>query len=352
MGRHVYEIFENLTSAKNPTDEKLEDALRAYSFDPVMKGLLNLNFNPNFEGFDLNPGVPLYYINKAIPTGQGGATNIYCEFRRFYIFFNSFKDINREGKNTRFIQLLEGLHWKEAEIMVAIKDRKLQELFPDINETLIRTVFPDILPPIAEGDGILAALYGCRNADMNNLRFKVFSKEEIARLAKVRKVIFKFPEEAIAKGFAHLLPDYVAPPKYYDPELYIEFKVKKLVFGNPMNTTYHRLYSELGTESSIAEFGELSKHGAELTFTDVVKAAEYDLFKYDFRSKIVTTPKKKQKPGRKAAPKPPKPPSTPKVKGKRGRKPGVPNKPKVIVETVAEVVINDEWRKNRKESCI
>jgi hypothetical protein len=42
-----------------------------------------------------------------------------------------------------FIQMLEGLHPKEAEIMVLVKDKKLQEKYK-ITKDIVAEAYPDI----------------------------------------------------------------------------------------------------------------------------------------------------------------------------------------------------------------
>ena len=290
MSRNVFEMFEILTSARNPTDASIEASLRQLQDDVVIRGLLNMNFNPRFVGFDLASGAPFYDTNKLQPYGFA-ETQLSTQFRRLYIFFNGYIDINRDGKERRFIQLLEGLHWREAELLIAVKDRKLQELFPDIDQCLIRKVFPDILPALTEEDSILAAGIGGRNSDENNPNYKLYSKAEVEHLSKYRRIVFKDVDHAVAMGLEHLLPGYVAPLPYYDPELYLNFTVEKLVFGKSTNAEYHREYSKV----SLEELGTLGSCGAKLLFEDLVKATEMGYAAYDFRNKVVPTTKPAKK---------------------------------------------------------
>ena len=292
-------MMEILTGARNPTDATIEASLRQLQDDVVIKGLLNMNFNPRFVGFDLASGAPFYDTNKLQPYGFS-ETQLSTQFRRLYIFFNGYIDINRDGKERRFIQLLEGLHWREAELLIAVKDRKLQELFPDIDTALIRKVFPDILPPLTEEDGILAAGIGGRNSDENNPNYKTYTKAEVEHLSKHRRIVFKDPAHALAMGLEHLLPGYVAPLAYYDPEVYLEFTVEKIVFGKEQSTVYHEVIATLDAD----KIEELSMRGAKLTFTDLTKATELGVAKSDFRNKEpVKKPAKKKAQAKKRVPK-------------------------------------------------
>ena len=50
-------------------------------------------------------------------------------------------------RESLFIELLESLHYTEAELICLIKDGKLTEKYPSITEKLVRETFPNLLPP-------------------------------------------------------------------------------------------------------------------------------------------------------------------------------------------------------------
>lgn len=72
------------------------------------------------------------------------ATSIRKEWVNFYNYLlggnSSLTGLRRE---TMFIQMLEGLHPKEAEIMVLVKDKNLQQKYK-ITKDIISTAYPDI----------------------------------------------------------------------------------------------------------------------------------------------------------------------------------------------------------------
>ena len=47
-----------------------------------------------------------------------------------------------------FIQLLEGIHYTEAELVLAVKDRKLTHKWPSVSADLVRAAFPTLLPEV------------------------------------------------------------------------------------------------------------------------------------------------------------------------------------------------------------
>ena len=72
------------------------------------------------------------------------ATSIRKEWQNFYNYLRggnpSLTSLRRE---TMFIQMLEGLHPREAEIMVLVKDKRLQEKYK-ITKAIISEAYPDI----------------------------------------------------------------------------------------------------------------------------------------------------------------------------------------------------------------
>ena len=50
-----------------------------------------------------------------------------------------------------FIQLLEGLHPKEAEIICLIKDKELEEVYPKVTLDIVKQAFPDIVWGVHRG---------------------------------------------------------------------------------------------------------------------------------------------------------------------------------------------------------
>lgn len=84
-------------------------------------------------------------MNEMIDNGQGNnRTTIRREYTNFYNFIkggnNSLSNVRRE---TMFINLLYGLHPKEAEIICLVKDKKLQTKY-NISFDVVKEAFPEI----------------------------------------------------------------------------------------------------------------------------------------------------------------------------------------------------------------
>ena len=71
-------------------------------------------------------------------------TSIRNEYRKFYNFLKSGNDsLSSVRRETMFIQILEGLHPKEAEILVLVKDKKLQDKYK-ITLANVQEAYPEI----------------------------------------------------------------------------------------------------------------------------------------------------------------------------------------------------------------
>ena len=73
-----------------------------------------------------------------------GHTTIRREYKKFYNFVkggnNSLTSLSRE---TMFIQMLEGLHPFEAQILCLVKDKKLQTKYK-VTKEIVSEAYPDI----------------------------------------------------------------------------------------------------------------------------------------------------------------------------------------------------------------
>lgn len=115
---------------------------------PGVRGILRLNFDTNVK-FDLPEGEPPYKKDKDRPIGYQPA-NLITEVKRFYIWVDPKQNISRLRKEQLFVEMCEGLHYTEAEVLCLAKDRKLKERYKSLNEDLVREAFPGLIPPKPE----------------------------------------------------------------------------------------------------------------------------------------------------------------------------------------------------------
>ena len=141
MKTTIPQIFEDVEKASSK--ESKVKVLRAYDH-PILKGMLQINFDPTVK-LDLPEGEPPFKKDTTIPVGYS-ETNLYAEFRRMYVWLDPNINLTRHKKEQLFIQMLEGIHWSEAEALCLAKDKKLQTKYKSLKEDLIREAFPNILP--------------------------------------------------------------------------------------------------------------------------------------------------------------------------------------------------------------
>ena len=120
------------------------NVLKAYEHQ-VLRGILQINFDPRVK-VNLPEGEPPFKKDTSIPVGYS-ESNLYTEFRRFYIWLDAGVNLTKMRKEQLFLQMLEGLHWTESELVCLAKDRKIQTKYKSIKEDLVREAYPDLMPP-------------------------------------------------------------------------------------------------------------------------------------------------------------------------------------------------------------
>jgi len=162
----VYEVFD--ACSKQRTKAKKIEVLKRYAHDSVMAVLI-WNFDESIVSLLPEGEVPYGNtrednsvtgslsdkINDAVgmmresgSTSLGsqdqGKASIRKEYSKFYNFLkggnNGLTNLRRE---TMFINILEGLHPLEAEILVLVKDKKLTDRYK-ITKEVVAEAYPDI----------------------------------------------------------------------------------------------------------------------------------------------------------------------------------------------------------------
>lgn len=135
----VLDLFE-----KAKTREEKIAVLKKHEV-PVLRALMRLNFDTNAK-MALPEGEPPYKKEKDKPAGYQ-ETNLVQEYRRFYIWLDPQQNLSQVRKEQLFIEMLEGLHVSEAEILCLAKDKKLHTRYKSLKEDIIREAYPYTLPP-------------------------------------------------------------------------------------------------------------------------------------------------------------------------------------------------------------
>ena len=164
----AFEVF-NLVS-KQRTKAKKVEVLQKYG-EMSLKMILKWNFDTSitsvlpegevpYSGFDDQRNMNLK-LSEVISdevrrmhevgsfslgsTYKEGHTTIRREAKHFYRFVKGGDDaMNAIRRETMFINILEGLHPLEAEIVVLVKDGKLEDRYK-ITKDVVATAYPDIV---------------------------------------------------------------------------------------------------------------------------------------------------------------------------------------------------------------
>ena len=145
MKTSITDILDEVERQK--TKEAKIQIFRNYDH-PVLRGILQVNFNPDVQVF-LPEGEPPFKKDTSVPRGYS-ETNLFAEWRRFYIWVDPNINLTKQRKEQLFIQMLEGIHWSDAETVCLAKDKKLQTRYKSIKEDLVREALPGVLPPPKE----------------------------------------------------------------------------------------------------------------------------------------------------------------------------------------------------------
>jgi hypothetical protein len=125
------EINDDPKTIEKHKDEFLLKVLFAHNFLPSHKMLLPEG-EPPFKPADQ-------------PVGMCD-TNLFLEAKKMYVFMR--QDLKPIKRESLFIGLLEGIHPTEAAILIAVKDQKLQKMYPKITWKLVADA--GIIPAVAQ----------------------------------------------------------------------------------------------------------------------------------------------------------------------------------------------------------
>ena len=132
------EILELVSEQK--TDAKKVAILREYECD-ILKSLFIWNFDESI--ISLLPEGKVPYKPNESPLGTDHSS-LRREQRSLYNFVKGGNDqLSTIRRETIFIQMLEGLHPKEADIIIAVKDRDLEDMY-DVSFEVVEEAYPDI----------------------------------------------------------------------------------------------------------------------------------------------------------------------------------------------------------------
>jgi len=130
------EIFTKVNNAKDKP--KKIAVLKQYESEPL-KMILKGAFDPSIE-WELPEGIPPY-IENDVPEGTEH-TYLEDEAKRLWHFVKGADPkTNKLQKETMFIQMLEGLHKTEAQVLLDVKNNTLNKTYKGLTGDMVKEAF-------------------------------------------------------------------------------------------------------------------------------------------------------------------------------------------------------------------
>jgi hypothetical protein len=134
----IFEIL-NLVNTQRTGDKKVE-TLKKYRND-ALTAILIWNFDESIVSMIPEGEVP--YERNDVPVGTDH-TSLRKEWKNLFHFVKGGNDsLSKTRRESMFIQILEGLHPNEADILCLVKDKNLQSSYK-ITKAVVEKAFPDI----------------------------------------------------------------------------------------------------------------------------------------------------------------------------------------------------------------
>ena len=133
----IHEILE--LASKQRSKAKKVEVLKKYETD-ALKSIFIWNFDETV--ISLLPSGEVPYNKNEVPVGTDH-TSLRREWKHLYNFVKGGNDsLSGLRRETMFIQMLEGLHPEEAEILCLVKDKLLADKYK-ITYDVVKQAYPD-----------------------------------------------------------------------------------------------------------------------------------------------------------------------------------------------------------------
>lgn len=137
MRKSISSILKTCSEGKTVNDKVA--LLQQLATEPVLI-ILKYAFDPNIK-FILPEGAPPYKPCDFLD--QEG--RLYAELRRLYLFVEGGNpSLTKVKREFLFIQLLESIDKQDAELLCAVKDKKLP--YKGMTASVVKKAFPGLLP--------------------------------------------------------------------------------------------------------------------------------------------------------------------------------------------------------------
>jgi len=131
------EVLQKVSNAKTKA-QKIK-LLQQYN-SPALRSILIANFDDSVVSMLPEGEVP--YEKNDVPE-ETEHTKLVHEYRKLYLFFKGGANISQNRREMLFIQLLEGLHQGEAEVLTLMKDKQIGKRWK-ITKQCVEEAFPQI----------------------------------------------------------------------------------------------------------------------------------------------------------------------------------------------------------------
>lgn len=132
----VHEIFTQVNNAKDKP-KKIE-ILKKHDTQ-AMRQLLKAAFDPKIE-FALPDGTPPFIRNEA-PAGTEH-TSLFYASKKLWRFVKGADEATKQmTREKMFLGLLESLHEKDADVLIGIKDKKINNMYKGLTAAVVKEAF-------------------------------------------------------------------------------------------------------------------------------------------------------------------------------------------------------------------
>ena len=133
----MHEVLQKVSNAKT---KKEKIAMLQEFNSQALRSVLIINFDESVVSL-LPPGTPPYNANQ-VPEGTEH-TRLEQQVRLLHHFFKGGSSVKQTKREMMFIQMLEGLHEGEAEVLCLAKDKQIGKRWK-ITKQCVEEAFPQI----------------------------------------------------------------------------------------------------------------------------------------------------------------------------------------------------------------
>jgi len=132
----ISEILDKVSKAK--TKQNKIALLKEYD-SPSLRMVIKSSFDPKIK-WSLPEGEVPFKRNEA-PAGTEHSTLAYESRRLYHYIEGGNPSLSQTKRETMFVQMLEGLHDSEADVLVAAKDKSLHQAYKGLSANVVKEAF-------------------------------------------------------------------------------------------------------------------------------------------------------------------------------------------------------------------